>query len=59
MSESCRRIRAVAANTFLEAVRQKVFAVILIFGLVLLGGANYPSKSSSNSSRTWGMPPSA
>ena len=41
MSESCRRVWAVAANTFLEAVRQKVFAVILIFGLVLLGGANY------------------
>ena len=41
MNESWRRIRAVAANTFLEAVRQKVFAVILIFGLVLLGGANY------------------
>ncbi len=36
-----RRIRAVAANTFVEAVRQKVFAVMLIFGLVLLGGANY------------------
>ena len=41
MRESWRRIRAVAANTFLEAVRQKVFAVLLIFGLVLLGGANY------------------
>lgn len=41
MRESCRRIWAVAANTFLEAVRQKVFAVLLIFGLVLLGGANY------------------
>lgn len=41
MKESGRRIWAVAANTFLEAVRQKVFAVLLIFGLVLLGGANY------------------
>lgn len=41
MRESWRRIRAVAANTFLEAVRQKVFAVLLIFALVLLGGANY------------------
>jgi hypothetical protein len=41
MRASWRRIRAVAANTFLEAVRQKVFAVLLIFALVLLGGANY------------------
>lgn len=41
MRESWRRIRAVAGNTFLEAVRQKVFAVLLIFALVLLGGANY------------------
>lgn len=41
MRESWRRIRAVAANTFLEAVRQKVFAVLLLFGLGLLGGANY------------------
>jgi ABC-type transport system involved in multi-copper enzyme maturation permease subunit len=32
---------AVAQNTFLEAVRQKVFAVLLIFALVLLGGASY------------------
>jgi len=39
--ESWRRIRAVAANTFLEAVRQKVFAVLLLFAVVLLGGANY------------------
>jgi len=38
---SWRRIRAVAANTFLEAVRQKVFAVLLLFAVVLLGGANY------------------
>ena len=36
-----RRILAVAQNTFLEAVRQKVFAVLLIFALVLLGGACY------------------
>jgi ABC-2 type transport system permease protein len=36
-----RRILAVAQNTFLEAVRQKVFAVLLIFALVLLGGASY------------------
>lgn len=41
MRESWRRIQAVATNTFLEAVRQKVFAVLLIFALVLLGGANY------------------
>jgi len=41
MRESWRRIRAVAGNTFLEAVRQKVFAVLLIFALFLLGGANY------------------
>jgi len=41
MRESVRRIWAVAGNTFLEAVRQKVFAVLLIFALVLLGGANY------------------
>jgi len=41
MRESWRRIWAVAANTFLEAVRQKVFSVLLIFALVLLGGANY------------------
>ena len=41
MTAAWRRIRAVAANTFLEAVRQKVFAVLLVFGLVLLGGANY------------------
>lgn len=41
MRESWRRIWAVAANTFLEAVRQKIFAVLLIFGLVLLCGANY------------------
>jgi len=36
-----RRIFAVAQNTFLEAVRQKVFAVLLVFALVLLGGASY------------------
>ncbi|NDH86465.1 ABC transporter permease, partial [bacterium] len=36
-----RRISAVAGNTFLEAVRQKVFAVLLVFALVLIGGANY------------------
>jgi ABC-type transport system involved in multi-copper enzyme maturation permease subunit len=36
-----RRILAVAQNTFLEAVRQKVFAVLLVFALVLLGGASY------------------
>ena len=36
-----RRILAVAENTFLEAVRQKVFAVLLLFGLVMVGGANY------------------
>jgi len=36
-----RRISAVAQNTFLEAVRQKVFAVLLVFALVLLGGASY------------------
>ena len=41
MRESGRRIWAVAGNTFLEAVRQKVFAVLLLFALVLLGGANY------------------
>jgi len=41
MSQCGRRIWAVAANTFLEAFRQKVFAVLLIFALVLLGGANY------------------
>lgn len=41
MRESWRRIRAVAGNTFLEAVRQKVFAVLLIFALALIGGANY------------------
>ena len=41
MKESWRRIRAVAGNTFLEAVRQKVFAVLLLFAVVLLGGANY------------------
>ena len=36
-----RRVLAVAGNTFLEAVRQKVFAVLLLFGLVMVGGANY------------------
>ena len=41
MRECGRRVWAVAANTFLEAVRQKVFAVLLLVGLVLLGGANY------------------
>lgn len=41
MRESWRRIWAVATNTLLEAVRQKVFAVLLLFALVLLGGANY------------------
>ena len=41
MTECARRIGAVATNTFLEAVRQKVFAVLLLFALVLLGGANY------------------
>lgn len=41
MRESWRRIRAVAGNTFLEAVRQKVFAVLLIFALALIGGSNY------------------
>jgi len=41
MRQSWRRIRAVAANTFLEAVRQKIFAVLLVFGLALIGGANY------------------
>ena len=41
MIGSFRRVWAVAGNTFLEAVRQKVFAVLLLFGLVLVGGANY------------------
>ena len=41
MKECGQRIWAVATNTFLEAVRQKVFAVLLVFALVLLGGANY------------------
>ena len=41
MMSCLRRISAVAGNTFLEAVRQKVFAVLLVFGLVLVGGANY------------------
>jgi len=41
MMGSLRRISAVASNTFLEAVRQKVFAVLLVFGLVLIYGANY------------------
>ena len=41
MMGSLRRIGAVAGNTFLEAVRQKVFAVLLVFGLVLIYGANY------------------
>jgi len=36
-----RRIFAVAQNTFLEAVRQKVFAVLLVFAVVLLGGSSY------------------
>ena len=38
-----RRISAVAGNTFLEAVRQKVFAVLLGFALGL------------SFSRIWGM----
>ena len=33
-----RRISAVAGNTFLEAVRQKVFAVLLVFALAMMGG---------------------
>jgi len=41
MTGCIRRILAVAGNTFLEAVRQKVFAVLLLFGLVLVGGSNY------------------
>ena len=41
MTGCLRRILAVAGNTFLEAVRQKVFAVLLLFGLVMVGGANY------------------
>lgn len=41
MMGSLRRVAAVAGNTFLEAVRQKVFAVLLVFGLVLIYGANY------------------
>jgi len=41
MMGSIRRVLAVAENTFLEAVRQKVFAVLLIFVLVMVGGANY------------------
>lgn len=41
MTGCIRRILAVAQNTFLEAVRQKVFAVLLLFGLVMVGGANY------------------
>lgn len=46
MRGTLRRIWAVAANTLLEAVRQKVFAVLLVFGLVLVGGANYFSEFS-------------
>jgi hypothetical protein len=41
MMGSLRRITAVAGNTFLEAVRQKVFAVLLVFALALIYGANY------------------
>lgn len=41
MRQNWRRIRAVATNTLLEAVRQKVFAVLFLFGLGLIAGANY------------------
>lgn len=38
---SLRRINAIARNTLIEAVRQKTFYVLFLFGLVLVGGANF------------------
>lgn len=35
------RIRAIAANTFLEAVRQKLFHTLLILAIALIGSANF------------------
>lgn len=35
------RIRALAANTFLEAVRQKLFHTLLILAIALIGSANF------------------
>ena len=52
MIGAVRRILAVAGNTFLEAVRQKVFAVLLLFGLVMVGeptiSRSFPFRSSSS-----------
>ncbi|MFZ5806107.1 MAG: ABC transporter permease [Verrucomicrobiota bacterium] len=39
--ESLRRINAVARNTLIEAVRQKTFYILFLFGLVLVGGSNF------------------
>ncbi len=41
MKRSWRCIRALAANTLLEALRQKVLNVLILFGLVILAGANF------------------
>ena len=37
---SLRRIAAIARNTFLEAFRQKVLNLLLLFALVAIGSAN-------------------
>jgi len=40
------RIATIARNTFLEALRQRILNVILVFGLVVLAGANLFSEFS-------------
>lgn len=39
--ESCLRIYAIGRNTFIEAIRQKVLHVLVVFGLVLILGSDF------------------
>ena len=44
MINSLRHIRVIAGNTFTEAIRQKVLYVLVLFGLLMLGGAGFVSQ---------------
>ncbi|MDR2463517.1 MAG: ABC transporter permease [Verrucomicrobiales bacterium] len=44
MGNSLRHIRVIAANTFTEAIRQKVLYVLVVFCLLMLGGSSFISQ---------------
>jgi ABC-type transport system involved in multi-copper enzyme maturation permease subunit len=41
MKESVYRIIAIASNTFLEAIRQRIMHILILFGILLISGANF------------------